>query len=75
MQDLMKEGGKKDRVELNSFLILFCDCTPVSSASSAEGVSFHPYQLSPLVSGAYTPLKLRHRSACCPAVPIGPAQA
>ena len=43
-------------------LILFCDCSRVSSASSAEGVSFHPYQLSPLVSGAYTPLKLRHRS-------------
>ena len=35
---------------------MFCDCTRVSSANSAEGVSFHPYQLSPLVSGAYTPL-------------------
>ena len=36
--------------------ILFCHCTRVSSANSAEGVSFPPYQLSPLVSGAYTPL-------------------
>ena len=33
--------------------LLFCDCTRVSSASSAEGVSFHPYQLSPLVSGVF----------------------